>query len=138
MNTAKILDMLPQAAPAAAAPKGPERVEPRIVAPAGSGGPAADLVNRQAEARARAVRRDLPQPRHSLERKVGLAEDSFDVFIDLVSPRTPVYRYRVFGPSESPAALVAATPEGAAPSGVRAYRAAAAEEPAPPRLQARI
>jgi hypothetical protein len=111
MNTSKILDVVPQATPAPAPAATPQRAPPQAV-PAVSEGAASDALRkhaaRQAEAAAAEAERKRNAPKaeprqHNFDREVGRVGDSFQVFVDLVSPSLKSHRFRIFGPPDNPA-----------------------------------
>jgi hypothetical protein len=132
MNTAKILDVLPQASAAAPAPAVPaSRPEPRAVPPVGTGA-TTDMIDQErehrverdaqaaaAQERKRQATRAATPP--SFNREVGLVEDSFQVFVDLVSPSTGSHRVRIFGPPDHGAAGAPPAPTGDPASARAAY-----------------
>jgi hypothetical protein len=112
MNTLKILDVGPQATPVLAPPPAtpPRAAPPQAVQPIGDGSTTdavqqhAQDAQRQAdaEAAARAERKRAAQPKPEpkiFDRKVGLVDDTFQVFVDLVSPAAQ--RFRIFGPPDN-------------------------------------
>jgi len=116
MNTSKILDVVPQVTPAATQQPAPQPRTPPQAVPAVGDGAASDALRqhaeRQAEAETVAVeterKRRTPkaEPRpHSLNREVGYVDDSFQVFVDLVSPNVQSHRFRIFGPPDRPEEL---------------------------------
>ena len=110
MNTSKILDIVPQGTPAPAQPPAPPRTPPQAV-PALGDGAASDALRkheeRQVEAaaaeseRKRAAPKAEPRPQN-FDREVGRVGDSFEVFVDLVSPALKSHRFRIFGPPDNP------------------------------------
>lgn len=137
MNTAKILDVVPQATTAPnPAPVTPTRPEPQAV-PAVGGGATADKIQQRAQRQAEAAEDERkraaanpPQARpHNLDREVGVVEDSFQVFIDLVSPALKDRRFRIFGPSDHPGPLPPTTPTADPASARAAYTGPGALQP---------
>lgn len=130
MNTAKILDVVPQTAPPANPPVQPSVPDARSVPPVGNDSNAG-LVDQQSERQAHAA---VAQRRHAqsstsatkphLDREVGYAGDSFAVVVDLVNPKAKNYRVRIFGPPDNSAPPPAATASPA--SAHAAYSAGAA------------
>jgi hypothetical protein len=110
MNTTKLLDVVPQALPVQTpAPPAP-RTSPQAV-PALGDGATSDAIHQHAERQAEAAAAEAerkraaakPQPdRQSFNREVGLVDDTFEVFVDLVSPALKNQRFRIFGPPDSP------------------------------------
>jgi hypothetical protein len=112
MNTMKILDVVPQATPVQTQQPGPPpRTPPRAVQPIGDGA-ASDAIRQNAQREADAAAAEADRMRaapkaqhHSFDREVGFVGDSFQVFIDLVSPALQSQRFRIFGPPDSQAPL---------------------------------
>ena len=112
MNTMKILEGVPQGAPQPAQqPAAPARTPPQAVQPP-SDGAASDALRKHAERQAEAAaaeaerKRNAPkaEPReHNFNREVGRVGDTFQVFVDLVSPSLKSHRFRIFGPPDNPA-----------------------------------
>jgi hypothetical protein len=111
MNTSKILDVVPQATPGPAQTPAPQpRTPPQAVQAVGDGA-ASDALRQHAErsaeaeaaeaARKRSAPKAEPRP-HSFDREVGYVDDSFQVFVDLVSPTLQSHRFRIFGPPDKP------------------------------------
>lgn len=110
MNTSKILDIVPQAAPA---PAQPAITAPRTQAvPAIGDGATSDAIRQHAERQAEAAaaeaerKRNAPKAelrQHNFDRKVGLVDDTFQVFVDLVNPSLQSHRFRIFGPPDKAA-----------------------------------
>lgn len=118
MNTIKILDVMPQATPVQTQSPAtqPRAAPPQAVQPVPGDSSTTDAVQqhaqdaqRQAEAdaaaRAERKRADPPKPEPKIfDRKVGLVDDTFQVFVDLVSPAA-TQRFRIFGPPDNQATL---------------------------------
>ena len=114
MNTVKILDVAPQVLPVQApTPATPPRHSSPQAVPALGDGAASDAIrqntDRQAEeAAAEAERKRAaakPHPDPSFNREVGLVDDTFKVFVDLVGPSLKSQRFRIFGPPDNQAPL---------------------------------
>ncbi len=112
MNTIKTLDAVASAAPASApSPIAPVRHPPQAV-PAIGDGATSDAIRQHAERRAEAEAAEAERrrkatrpepPTHNFNREVGRVGDSFEVFVDLVSPSLKSHRFRIFGPPDNPA-----------------------------------
>ena len=110
MNTTKIFDVVPQGTPVPAhAQATPSRPPPQAVPSLGDGA-ASDALRKHAERQAEAAaaeaerKRARPEPRqYNFNREVGRVGDTFEVFVDLVSPALNSHRFRIFGPPENPA-----------------------------------
>lgn len=139
MNTIKNLDMTVPAAPVSAQPgAAPARHPPQAV-PAIGNGAASDVIRQHAERRAEAEAAEAerkrktakPEPTHNFDREVGRVGDSFQVFVDLVSPAVKSHRFRIFGPPDNPA------PPPPVPTAdpASAHAAYAGETPRPPAVK---
>jgi hypothetical protein len=129
MNTAKILDFVPQTAAQASAPPAPPARETRAVPPVGSDANAG-FVQQQAERRAPAPERQQAAAtvaKPQLDREVGYANDGFAVVVDLVNPKAKNYRVRIFGPTDN--APSPPTPPASPASAHAAYSAGTAPAP---------
>lgn len=112
MNTIKILDVVAQTTPVQVQPLAtPPRNNPPQAVPALGDGATSDAVGqdtqkpqRHAEAAAAQAERKRPAPKappSTLNREVGLVGDTFQVFVDLVSPAVQSQRFRIFGPPDN-------------------------------------
>lgn len=142
MNTAKIFDVAPQAAAAPSpAPVAPPRPDAHSVPSIGNG-TTADLIEKrtqgQAEAAEEGRKRAAAKPAArapTLNREVGLVEDTFKVFVDLVSPALQDHRFRIFGPRENAGPPLPPTPTTDPASAQAAYKASAGTAPLPKSLK---
>jgi hypothetical protein len=136
MNTAKILDIVPQGTPAPAQPPPAPQRSPQAVPATPSDGAASDALRkhaeRQAEAAAEAERKRPakaePRPQN-FSREVGRVGDSFQVFVDLVSPSLKSHRFRIFGPPDNPAPPPPPVPTSDPASAHAAYAGSGAKPP---------
>lgn len=133
MNTAKILDIMPQPAAPGPPPVSSSRPDPQTVPPIGNGATADLIHKRQAQAQAQAAdedrRRSAPKlPAHNprFDREVGLVDHTFEVFVDLVTAGSKDYRVRIFGPPENPGPPPPTAPTADPASANAAYQAGAA------------
>lgn len=133
MNTAKILDIMPQPAAPGPPPVSPSRPDPQAVPPIGNGATADLIQRRQAQAHAQATEEDrrraaakpsAPNPR--FDREVGLVNNTFEVFVDLVTAGSKDYRVRIFGPPENPGPPPPTAPTADPASANAAYQAGTA------------
>ena len=138
MNTVKILDVAPQPIPAQTPnPATPPRNPPQAV-PALGDGATSDAIRQNNERQAEAAAAEAERKRaaakpqqHSFDRKVGLVDDTFKVFVDLVSPALQSARFRIFGPPENRAPL----PPVETNDPASAHAAYAGSAPTPPVLK---
>ncbi len=141
MNTAKILDIAPQSATAPnPAPVTPPRPDAHAVPTIGSGA-TTDLIQKRAQGQAQAAEEERkraapkPAPRTpNFNREVGLVDDTFEVFVDLVSPSRQDHRFRIFGPREH-ASPPPPVPTADPASAQAAYKAGAGTAPLPKALK---
>ena len=141
MNTAKILDVAPQTAPASApAPVTPARPEPQSVPSIGNGA-TADLIEKRAQGQAQAAEEDRkraaakPARTPNFNREVGLIDDTFEVFVDLVSASRQDHRFRIFGPRENSGPALPSMPTADPASAKAAYKAGSGAAPLPNSLK---
>jgi hypothetical protein len=139
MNTIKNLDTAVSAAPVSAQPAVNQARNPPQAVPAIGNGAASDVIRQHAERRAEAEAAEAerrrkaakPEPTHNFDREVGRVGDSFEVFVDLVSPALKSHRFRIFGPPENP------PPPPPVPTAdpASAHAAYAGEAPRPPAVK---
>jgi hypothetical protein len=142
MNTAKIFDVAPQtAATPAPAPVTPPRPDPHAVPTIGNGA-TADLIQKHAQGQAQAAederKRAAPKPpvrTPNFNREVGLIDDTFEVFVDLVSSSRTDHRFRIFGPRENSGPALPPTPTADPASAQAAYKAGGGTPPLPKSLK---
>ena len=142
MNTAKIFDVAPQAAAAPnPAPVTPPRPDARAVPTIGSGA-TADLIEKRAQGQAQAAEEERkraapkPAPRTpNFNREVGLVDNTFKVFVDLVSASRRNHRFRIFGPRDHDGPPPPSTPTANPASAQAAYKAGASAAPLPKSLK---
>ncbi|HEX6977793.1 MAG TPA: hypothetical protein VF342_00705 [Alphaproteobacteria bacterium] len=137
MNTAKILDILPH--PTSGPTPSVTWMQPwpdaRTV-PAIGHETTADLIEKRAQRHAEAFAERRRAAKDAAEspgfnHEIGLVRNTFNVFVDLVSPRAEFYRVRIFGPPDNmPYARPPAAPTVAPASALAAYSAGEGVPPA--------
>jgi hypothetical protein len=109
MNTSKILDIVPSPVPTPSqSPAGPARPDSKTVQPIG-GGATTDLIQQRTQRQAEAAALEEEKKRaakpyvrpHNFDREVGLVDQTFEVFVDLVNASVGDHRFRIFGPPDS-------------------------------------
>lgn len=141
MNTIKIFDVAPQAAPVSAQPPAVPARNPPHAVPAVGEGAASDAIRQHAERKAeteaaeaaeaerkRSAAKEESRP-HSFDREVGRVGDTFQVFVDLVSSSLKSHRFRIFGPPDNPVPPPP-VPTGDPASAHAAYAGGSAKPPA--------
>ena len=138
MNTAKILDVVPQGNPAPAQQQAPPpRTPPQAVPAAAADGAASDALRKHARQQAEAAEAEAERKRpakaeprpQNFDREVGRVGDSFRVCVDLVSPSLKSHRFRIFGPPDNPAPPPPPVPTGDPASAHAAYAGSGATPP---------